>query len=107
MYEGGFFDGTSYVSLCDCIIIRLINFYVWVDKQQAIKQQWRISEKTLFILAIFGGAIGGVFGMYLFRHKTKHNKFAFGFPLLAAVHVCLYIVFNYYNVVKKQSNLAC
>ena len=64
---------------------------MYTDKQKAIKQQWRISEKTLFTIAIFGGAIGGVLGMYLFRHKTKHNSFAFGFPLLAAIHVFILV----------------
>ena len=64
---------------------------MYTDKQKAIKQQWRISEKTLFTLAIFGGAIGGVLGMYLFRHKTKQNRFAFGFSLLAAVQLFLII----------------
>ena len=75
------------------IIVLSISLLIlmYTDKQKAIKQQWRISEKTLFILAIFGGAIGGVLGMYLFRHKTKHNSFAFGFPLLAAIHVFILV----------------
>ncbi|HJH11617.1 MAG TPA: DUF1294 domain-containing protein [Metalysinibacillus jejuensis] len=61
------------------------------DKSQAKKHKSRIAEKTLFTLAIFGGAVGGVLGMYLFRHKTRKNKFAFGFPLLAAVQVFLVV----------------
>ena len=73
----------AYVIVLSLILLILM----YTDKQKAIKQQWRISEKTLFILAIFGGAIGGVLGMYLFRHKTKHNRFAFGFSLLAAVQL--------------------
>lgn len=77
----------AYIIVLSLILLILM----YTDKQKAIKQQWRISEKTLFILAIFGGAIGGVLGMYLFRHKTKHNSFAFGFPLLAAIHVFILI----------------
>ena len=70
------------------IVVSLVLFILmYTDKQKAIKQQWRISEKTLFTLAIFGGAIGGVLGMYIFRHKTKHNRFAFGFSLLAALQL--------------------
>lgn len=57
------------------------------DKAKATKKEWRIAEKTLFSVAILGGAIGGVLGMYLFRHKTRHNSFAFGFPLLAALQI--------------------
>ena len=76
------------VSLTLCV-------YMYIDKKRAINKEWRISEKTLFTLALFGGAFGGVVAMYLFRHKTKHNTFVFGFPLLAAIHVFLIVgVFN-------------
>ncbi len=68
-----------------------------MDKSKAIKKEWRISERTLFTIAIFGGACGGVLGMYLFRHKTKHNSFAFGFPLLAAVHI--YFLVRMYSII--------
>ena len=74
------------VSLTLCV-------FMYIDKQRAIKKEWRISEKTLLTLAFFGGAVGGVLGMYLFRHKTKHNAFAFGFPLMAAVHIYLIVQF--------------
>ena len=74
------------VSLTLCV-------FMYIDKQRAIKREWRISEKTLLTLAFFGGAVGGVLGMYLFRHKTKHNAFAFGFPLMAAVHIYLIVQF--------------
>ena len=62
-----------------------------MDKSKAKKHEWRIAERTLFTLAIAGGAVGGVLGMYLFRHKTRHNSFAFGFPLLAAVQVFIIV----------------
>lgn len=77
----------SYISVVSLILCVLM----YIDKQRAINQEWRIKESTLFVLAFLGGAIGGVLGMYLFRHKTKHNSFAFGFPLLAAVHVFLIV----------------
>ena len=69
------------------IISFILCVYMYIDKERAKKKEWRISEKTLLTLGVFGGAIGGVLGMYLFRHKTKHNKFAFGFPLMAAIHI--------------------
>lgn len=72
--------------------------YMIVDKKRAMKHQWRISEKTLLILGAAGGAIGGVLAMYLFRHKTKHTIFAFGFPLMAAVHIYLIVqTMNYFG----------
>ena len=79
----------SYVAIVSLILC----VFMYVDKERAIKKEWRISEKTLLILGFFGGAIGGVLGMYLFRHKTRHNAFAFGFPLMAAVHIYLIVQF--------------
>ena len=52
------------------------------DKRRARRGAWRIPEKTLFLPAILGGALGGVAGMRLFRHKTRHWYFRYGFPLL-------------------------
>ena len=62
-----------------------------MDKSKAKKHEWRIAERTLFTLAIAGGAAGGVLGMYIFRHKTRHNSFAFGFPLLAAIQLFILV----------------
>jgi uncharacterized membrane protein YsdA (DUF1294 family) len=60
-----------------------------LDKNRAQHNRYRISEKTLWILALAGGAIGGTAGMQLFRHKTKHKAFVAGFPLLAIVDVII------------------
>lgn len=70
--------------------------FMYIDKSRARKHEWRISERSLFTLAILGGACGGVLGMYLFRHKTKHNSFAFGFPIIAAVQI--FIVVRIFNI---------
>jgi uncharacterized membrane protein YsdA (DUF1294 family) len=53
-----------------------------VDKQRARRRQWRVSERTLLLLAALGGAAGGCLGMLFFRHKTRHKRFQLGFPLL-------------------------
>lgn len=53
-----------------------------IDKLKAKKRAWRIPEATLFLLVIFGGSIGGILGMFLFRHKTRHWYFLYGFPLI-------------------------
>ncbi|MFQ3542546.1 DUF1294 domain-containing protein [Halobacillus rhizosphaerae] len=60
-----------------------------VDKRKARKNAWRIKEKSLWILAAFGGAIGGTLAMRMFHHKTKHTNFKVGFPLLALFHLLL------------------
>lgn len=57
------------------------------DKSCAIRGAWRVPEKVLFALAVCGGAAGGVLAMQLFRHKTQHWHFKYGFPALAAVQL--------------------
>jgi len=59
------------------------------DKGRAQKHKRRISEKTLLLLGLFGGAWGGWLGMLVFRHKTKHLYFRIGFPLMALVQTGL------------------
>lgn len=57
------------------------------DKNQAINNKYRISEKNLFIIAILLGGIGIYIGMYTFRHKTKHVKFTFGIPIVIIINI--------------------
>ena len=63
------------------------------DKRKAKKGRRRISEKSLFICALIGGAVGGFAGMHVFRHKTRHWYFRLGFPLIAIVQIALWIYF--------------
>ena len=45
------------------------------DKRKAKRKRWRIPEKLLLGVGFFGGAVGALIGMNLFRHKTKHWYF--------------------------------
>lgn len=71
----------------------LVNFIAFVlmglDKRRARREQWRISEKTLFLPAVLGGSLGAIAGMRLFHHKTKHWYFRYGLPALLALQVLL------------------
>lgn len=62
-----------------------------VDKRKAIKNRWRIPERTLILSALFGGSIGALLGMYTFRHKTKHLKFTLGIPAILIGQIALAI----------------
>jgi uncharacterized membrane protein YsdA (DUF1294 family) len=55
------------------------------DKQKAKKGEWRVSELTLFVIAALGGSVGILFGMRMFRHKTKKVKFFIGIPLIIII----------------------
>ncbi|SES97998.1 Uncharacterized membrane protein YsdA, DUF1294 family [Methanococcoides vulcani] len=73
----------------------LVNAYAfWLmysDKKKAIKNQYRIPEKTLFTWALLGGSIGSIMGMQKFRHKTRHPKFRIGMPLIFIVEGYLFL----------------
>jgi uncharacterized membrane protein YsdA (DUF1294 family) len=57
-------------------VISLIAFFLyWRDKKKAKKHRWRIPEALLLGFGFFGGAVGALLGMNLFRHKTKHWYF--------------------------------
>ncbi len=74
------------------VIINIVGFLaMFIDKQKAKKGEWRIPEKTLFIITLLGGGIGTFTGMYLFRHKTKKLKFTIGFPVIIITEVALII----------------
>ena len=71
-------------------VINLIAFALMgLDKWKARRDAWRIPEKTLFLAALLGGALGGTVGMHLFHHKTRHWYFRFGFPVLLILQLLL------------------
>lgn len=59
------------------------------DKKQAKKKGARVPEKHLMILGGIGGAVGGLLGMYLLRHKTRKKKFQFWIPIFTTFHIVI------------------
>jgi uncharacterized membrane protein YsdA (DUF1294 family) len=77
--------------------ISAFSLMLW-DKNQAENGDWRVRERTLFLLALFFGAWGIYAGMFTFRHKTKKWYFLIGIPLLIAANIYLvYIGVNFLN----------
>ena len=79
------------------IIVNIICLWLFfVDKKRAQSGRYRIRERDLFLWALVGGAPGGWLGMYLFRHKTRHFKFKFGFPLIILLQLgIIYYIYLY------------
>lgn len=72
------------------IIVNLLGFALMgIDKYKAIKHAFRIPEATLFIVALIGGSIGSIVGMYFFRHKTRHWYFVYGMPAILILQIAL------------------
>lgn len=73
------------------VIINIISFLLMgIDKFFAIKNHWRISEKTLLLSALLGGGIGSLLGMLTFRHKTKKLLFKIIIPLSIPINIISY-----------------
>lgn len=76
------------------LIINLISFMaMYIDKRKAKWGKWRTKESTLFTLVLLGGGIGGIAGMYTFRHKTQKPRFVIGFPAILIIEAICSIIF--------------
>ncbi|HZW48730.1 MAG TPA: DUF1294 domain-containing protein [Bacillota bacterium] len=78
-------------------VLLLLNLWAFLlfgyDKLIAGGKKRRIPEKSLWLAALFGGAVGSLLAMKVFRHKTQHTNFVVGIPFLAVVQgVLLYII---------------
>ena len=77
-------------------VINLAGFIsMGLDKRKARRNKWRIPEAALFLFAIFGGSLGALLGMHVFRHKTQKPRFYIGIPVIFAIQaaVILYLLF--------------
>jgi uncharacterized membrane protein YsdA (DUF1294 family) len=70
------------------VTVNVIGFALMgIDKHKARVGAFRIPEGTLFVVAIIGGSIGSIIGMYTFHHKTRHWYFVYGMPLILALQL--------------------
>lgn len=78
------------------VILNILGFALMgIDKYRARKRAFRIPEATLFLIAIVGGSIGSLAGMYAFRHKTRHWYFVYGMPFILFVQLALLVAILY------------
>lgn len=83
---------TAYVLLVNFVGFGLMG----LDKKKAVKGAFRIPEANLFIVALIGGSIGSIFGMYTFRHKTRKWYFVYGMPAILILQLALVVfLFSY------------
>lgn len=72
------------------IVINISTFAVFAaDKRKARRDGWRVKESTLLLLSFLGGAIGGILGMILCRHKIRSLKFKIFLPVFLIVQIII------------------
>ncbi len=80
---------TQYLLICLAAVNVAAFAAMGIDKAKAKAGAWRVPEATLFLLAVLGGSVGGILGMQLFRHKTRHKTFTVGFPAILVCQLAL------------------
>ncbi len=74
------------------LLINAVGFSVMLyDKYLAKNNLWRIPEKSLFGIAIFGGSLGCILGIYTARHKTRHKSFTLGMPAILILQLGIWL----------------
>ena len=64
-------------------VVSLATFFVYGwDKRQAVRNAQRVPEKTLHLLAVFGGWPGALLAQHFFRHKNRKASFQMVFWLI-------------------------
>jgi uncharacterized membrane protein YsdA (DUF1294 family) len=72
------------------LLVNAIGFFLMgIDKWKARRGAFRVPENTLFIIALIGGSLGCIIGMYTFRHKTRHWYFVYGMPAILIIEAAL------------------
>jgi uncharacterized membrane protein YsdA (DUF1294 family) len=72
------------------IAVNVLTFIAYgLDKRKARRKRWRIPETTLLGLAVVGGSVGAWIAMHIFHHKTLHNKFRYGIPVIFLLQTAL------------------
>ena len=80
--------------------VNLLSFGMMAyDKRCAKAGKRRVPEKMLFLAAACFGGLGGVLGMTLCRHKTRHWYFRIFFPLMLIAQITL-LVWGYMAFLK-------
>lgn len=72
------------------IIMSILTIIIYgIDKIRAINNMWRIKETTLLIISLLFGSIGGLFSMYIIRHKNHKVKFVILNWVFLIIHIAL------------------
>lgn len=79
------------------LFINFLSFILfYIDKRKAIKDKWRIKERTLHISSFLGGSLGSALAMYFFHHKTKKLKFCIITAIAFIFNILILYGYYYY-----------
>ena len=77
-------------------VMNILTFITYgADNFKAFRNKYRISEKTLLIMSVFG-IFGALAGMFLFRHKIRKPLFLGGLPFILFIELLVYWLVQQY-----------
>lgn len=86
------FDLHWFLSWLFCV--NVLSFFVYgYDKSQAIAGRYRIPNDVLIAMAVLGGAIGSIGGMFTFRHKTLMDRFQYYLYFILSLQALAFYLF--------------
>jgi len=75
------------------VVVNVVTLVMFgVDKWRANRQQYRISERQLYIMMWLGGVIWAALGMQIFRHKTIKWPFLMRFVGITLARVIILVL---------------
>ena len=81
---------TPYLILINAAALLLMH----MDKRNAIRRGPRVPEVILIGIALMGGSLGALIGMFACRHKTRKLRFSVGLPLILLVQIGFLLFMN-------------
>ena len=82
-----------YLGIVSLVALLVTVYDKWVSKH---RPDARIRERTLFLLAAFGGSFAMFLTMQAVRHKTKHFPFMIGIPCIMVLQVVAIFAVDYF-----------
>lgn len=79
----------TYIGIYLAVIALLAIVMTLYDKRAARLGSWRVKERTLLLVAVFGGSVAMFATMRIIRHKTKHAKFMVGIPVIIILQIAI------------------
>ena len=79
--------------------------FYYFDKSAAQKGEWRTPEKTLQLLALFGGWPGALVAQQTLRHKSQKREFRTVFMVTIVLNSCAFFVLANPSAVKTLKSL--
>jgi len=96
------FNSTAFFIIAGYYLVINLIMYISMsaDKYFATKNKRRIPEKNLFLLAVLGGGLAGLFAMIIKRHKSKHISFILVYSIMAILHIlAIYALFKLFVII--------